>query len=163
MTSQSVIDVAILQTCRFAYFEAVEALYRRNVFMFNNASEIADFRSKGLRKVIVGQNSDQSQKLENVFQFQATPIGRLANIVFVFLIFTDRPDLQGNVPYVASRKESIMEAWSDLLFQKGQRTENERYSFPALKALRLDFEHLALQNEGGVAVSDQLEAPRSAC
>ena len=160
---QAGLDATILRSCWLAYLEANGALHGRNMFCFNNASQIADFRSKGLRKVLVGRNSDQSQKFETVFTFQLTPLGRLSTLQGIILILTDRPDMQGHNPYRASRDQSIMEAWSDLLFREGQRNGSERCSFPALRLLTMDFEHLGLTNEHGIAVSDYLEARRSAC
>ena len=157
VTSQSGIDAAILQTCRLAYWEAAEALYRHNSFMFNSASQIADFRSKGLRKVIVGHNSDQSQKLETVFYFQPTPFGRLLNIVKLVLMFTDRPDQEGSVRLQFSERDSVMEAWSELLFQYRQSNRNNQCSFPALETLRLDFQQLGLNNEEAIAVCEKLK------
>ncbi|KAL8784193.1 MAG: hypothetical protein Q9195_009140 [Heterodermia aff. obscurata] len=139
------IDATILRTCMLAYTEAALVLYSHNTISFNNASQIADFRSKGLSKVIVGQNSDQSQKTEMVFTLQPKSLGRLSNIVHLYLIFTQQPDLERAAPWHNENRELIMEAWSSLLFQERQRDESERFSFPALNFLALDFEPFKLK------------------
>ena len=153
---QAGIDVAILRTCWFAYIEAAWALYARNMFIFNRASEITDFRSMSLRKVIIGQNSDQSPKLETVFNFQPTPSGRLSKIAFLTLVFTHQRDELGPPPVGEhnSRNPVLMEVWSDLLFQDRQRNGNEQCSFPALKHLKMDFQDLGLGDKEGIAVCD---------
>lgn len=155
---QAGIDVAILRTCRLAWIEAAATLYGCNWFPFSNASQIKDFRFKGLRKVIVGQNSDQSPKLETVFFFGSTPHGRLSRIHLLSLIFA--PQFQVHTGYL--KNSAVKEAWSDLLFQDRQGNGNEECSFPALKQLIMDFDRLRLNytnNGEEIAVCDQLKLP----
>ena len=149
---QAGLDVAILRTCFLAYIEAAGALYGRNTFEFSNASQIADFRSKGLCKVITEQNSDENQKLEALFHFRPTPLGRLLRIRSLSLIFTRRvEDPVGG--YIGTRDSILMSAWSDLLFQDRHKNGNEQWSFPALTHLKMDFEYSVLSDEG-LAVCD---------
>ena len=150
------IDVAILRTCRLAWIEASAILYESNWITFSTASQINDFRFKYLRRVIVGQNSDQSQKLETVFFFGSTPYGRLSRIHTLSLIFY--LPCQNHRAY---QKNSVLkEAWSDLLFPDRQGNGNEECSFPALKNLGLEFEGLRLgytNNGEEIAVCDSLK------
>ena len=153
---QSGIDHAILHTCRLAYIEAATVLYQRNLLEFHSFSELADFRAKGLSKVVVGHNSDQSQILETLFYFQPTPRGRLSTIGNLSLVFTDVPDQTGPVPHRRPR-DSVLKAWSELLFQDRQSNENAQYSFPCLVGLKMDFQQLALSDKEGIVVCEKLK------